>query len=187
VIVEPVQGRGGARVPPDGFLETLRQRCDEAGALLVCDEIYCGLGRTGVIWCSDALADVILTGKALGGGLPISAALFVRPELEEVWNLGPEDVLTHTHVGSPLACAAALIVLDAVPKLLDGVLDAGERFEQAGWHGAGLLRAKAGDWKEAWRRRVIVVPAGPGGSLISATPPLTIGIDDVDEALERLL
>jgi acetylornithine aminotransferase len=181
-----VQGRGGARVPPEGFLETLRQRCDEAGALLVCDEIYCGLGRTGVIWRSDGLADVILTGKALGGGLPLSAALFLRPELEAVWDLGPDDVLTHTHVGNPLACAAALIVLDAVPKLLDHVLEAGERFEAAGWHGAGLLRAKEGDWEEAWRRGVIVVPAGPGGALISATPPLTISETEVDEALTRL-
>ena len=116
----------------------------------------------------------------------LNAALFLRPDLEAVWNLGPEDVLTHTHVGNPLACAAALIVLDALPKLLDEVLVAGERFEQAGWHGAGLLRARAGDWKEAWRRGVIVMPAGPGGSLISATPPLTIALDDVDEALHRL-
>jgi hypothetical protein len=77
-------------------------------------------------------------------------------------------------------------VLDALPKLLDDVLAAGERFEAAGWHGAGLLRARPGDWQEAWRRGVIVVPAGPGGSLISATPALTIGQDDVDEALERL-
>jgi 4-aminobutyrate aminotransferase/(S)-3-amino-2-methylpropionate transaminase len=186
VIVEPVQGRGGARVPPDGFLETLRQRCDDAGALLVCDEIYCGLGRTGVIWCSAGLADVILTGKALGGGLPLSAALFVRPELEAVWNLGPEDVLTHTHVGNPLACAAALVVLDALPKLLEHVLAVGERFEAAGWHGAGLLRAKAGDWQDAWHLGVIVVPAGPGGSLISATPPLTISNAEIDDALQRL-
>jgi len=186
VIVEPVQGRGGARIPPEGFLETLRERCDDAGALLVCDEIYCGLGRTGVIWRSADLADVILAGKALGGGLPLSAALFLKPELASVWELGREDVLTHTHVGNPLACAAALIVLDALPKLLDDVLAAGERFESNGWHGAGLLRARAGDWQEAWRRRVIVVPAGPGGSLISATPALTIGLDDVDEALERL-
>ena len=66
------------------------------------------------------------------------------------------------------------------------MLEAGDRFEQAGWHGAGLLRAKAGDWEEAWRRGVIVVPAGPGGALISATPPLTIGVDLVEEALERL-
>ena len=66
VIVEPVQGRAGARVPPDGFLERLRERCDEAGALLIADEIYCGLGRTGALWRSGQLADVLCTGKALG-------------------------------------------------------------------------------------------------------------------------
>jgi 4-aminobutyrate aminotransferase-like enzyme len=186
VIVEPVQGRGGARVPPEGFLETLRRRCDESGALLVCDEIYCGLGRAGVMWRSDGVADLLLTGKALGGGLPLSAALFLRAELARVWELGAEDVLTHTHVGSPLACAAALVVLREVPPLLEHVLAVGERFEAAGWHGAGLLRAKAGDAGEALRRGVIVVPAGPGGSLISATPALTISADEVDEALERL-
>jgi 4-aminobutyrate aminotransferase/(S)-3-amino-2-methylpropionate transaminase len=186
VIVEPVQARGGARVPPDDFLPRLRERCDEAGALLVCDEIYCGLGRTGVLWRSRELADVLLVGKALGGGLPLSAALFLRDGLTEVWELGPEDVLTHTHVGSPLACAAALVLLEEVPRLLDHVREAGERFKAAGWHGAGLLRAREGDWEEAWRRGVIVVPAGPGGRLISATPPLTITDAEVDEALQRL-
>ena len=186
VIVEPVQGRGGARVPPEGFLETLRSRCDEAEALLVCDEIYSGLGRTGVMWRSGELADVLLTGKALGGGLPLSAALFLRPGLERVWELGPEDVLTHTHVGNPLACAAALVVLEEVPKLLEHVRALGERFEAAGWRGAGLMRAKAGHAGEALRRGVIVVPAGEDGSLVSATPPLTISEAEVDEALERL-
>jgi len=186
VIVEPVQGRGGARVPPDGFLERLRERCDEARALLVCDEIYCGLGRTGAMWRSGDLGDVLLTGKALGGGLPMSAALFLRAELADLWRLGPEDVLTHTHVGSPLACAAALLLLDRVPALLEHVNAMGERFEAAGWHGVGLLRARAGEWEEAWRRGVIVVPAGSGGSLISATPPLTISADEADEALARL-
>jgi 4-aminobutyrate aminotransferase / (S)-3-amino-2-methylpropionate transaminase / 5-aminovalerate transaminase len=186
VIVEPVQARGGARVPPDDFLPRLRERCDEAGALLVCDEIYCGLGRTGALWRSRELADVLLVGKALGGGLPLSAALFLRDGLAEVWELGPEDVLTHTHVGSPLACAAALVLLDEVPGLLDHVRAAGERFEAAGWHGAGLLRAREGDWEEAWRRGVIVVPAGPRGNLISATPPLTITDAEVDEALQLL-
>ena len=186
VIVEPVQGRGGARVPPDGFLERLRERCDEARALLVCDEIYCGLGRTGAMWRSGDLGDVLLTGKALGGGLPMSAALFLRAELADLWRLGPEDVLTHTHVGSPLACAAALLLLDRLPALLEHVNAMGERFEAAGWHGVGLLRARAGEWEEAWRRGVIVVPAGSGGSLISATPPLTISADEADEALARL-
>jgi 4-aminobutyrate aminotransferase-like enzyme len=186
VILEPVQGRAGARVPPDGFLPRLRQRCDDAGALLVADEIYCGLGRTGVLWRSVELADILCTGKALGGGLPLSAALFLRPDLERVWDLGPEDVYTHTHVGNPLACAAALIVLEEVPKLLEHVREAGERFERAGWHGAGLLRARRGDWEEAWRRGVLVIPAGEEGGLISATPPLTISHEEIDEALERL-
>lgn len=186
VIVEPVQGRAGANVPPGGFLETLRRRCDDADALLIADEIYCGLGRTGVLWRSGEVADVICTGKALGGGLPLSAALFLREGLERVWELGPEDVLTHTHVGNPLACAAGLVVLDEVPGLLERVGEAGERFERAGWWGAGLLRARVGAWEEAWRRGVLVIPAGMDGALISATPPLRITDEEIDEALERL-
>jgi 4-aminobutyrate aminotransferase-like enzyme len=185
VIVEPVQGRGGARVPPDGFLSRLRERCDEAGALLVADEVFCGLGRTGAMWRSGDLADVICAGKALGGGLPLSAALF-RPGLERVWDLGREDVYTHTHTGNPLACAAALVVLEEVPKLLERARAAGERFEAAGWHGAGLMRARRGHASEALRRGVIVVPAGDDGSLISATPPLTISDEEIEEALTRL-
>jgi 4-aminobutyrate aminotransferase-like enzyme len=185
VIVEPVQGRAGSRVPPAGFLEQLRARCDAAGALLVVDSIYAGLGRTGELWPGAEVADVLCVGKALGGGLPLSAALFVRPELEELWRLGPEDVYTHTHAGNPLACAAALIVLEEVPKLLDRVAELGDRFERAGWHGKGLLRAKAGSADEALARGVLVVPAGDG-SLMQATPPLTLSGGDAAEALERL-
>ena len=186
VIVEPVQGRAGCRLPPEGFLERLRERCDEVGALLLCDEIFCGLGRTGVLWRSEGIADVICAGKALGGGLPLSAALFLRPGLVDLWDLGPEDVYTHTHVGNPLACAAGLVVLDEVPGLLGRVKSAGERFERAGWGGAGLLRARAGDWEEAWRRGVLVVPAGEGGGLIQATPPLVITDSELDEAFDLL-
>ena len=185
VIVEPVQGRGGARVPPDGFLEQLRERCDDAGALLIADEIYTGLGRTGSMWRSGGLADLTTTGKALGGGLPLSACL-MRPEHAAAWRLGPEAVYTHTHTGNPLACAAALVVLDRVPRLLGRVRDAGARFGAAGWRGAGLLRAKPGDALAAWARGVIVVPAGEDGALMSATPPLTITDEEIDEALERI-
>ena len=186
VIAEPVQGRAGARVPPEGWLETLRARCDEADALLVVDAIYAGLGRTGVMWPGEELADVITVGKALGHGLPISAALFVRPELARAWELGPEDVLTHTHVLNPLACAAAHVVLDEVPELLERVVEAGERLADAGFDGRGLLRSRPGDWEEAWRRGVLVIPAGEDGSLLSATPPLTITDEELDEALVRL-
>ena len=186
VIAEPVQGRAGARVPPDGWLEVLRARCDESGALLIVDAIYAGLGRTGEMWPGEEVADVICVGKALGGGLPLSAALFVREDLVGVWALGPEDVLTHTHVGNPLACAAALVVLEEAPGLLERACQAGERFEAAGWHGAGLLRARAGEAQAAERNGVIVIPAGLDGSLISATPPLTITDEEIDEALSRL-
>jgi 4-aminobutyrate aminotransferase-like enzyme len=186
VIAEPVQGRAGARVPPQGWLETLRRRCDESGALLVLDAIYAGLGRVGEMWPGEDVAEVLCIGKALGGGLPLSAALFVRPDLERAWELGPEDVLTHTHVGNPLACAAALVVLDEVPRLLDRVRAAGERFEAAGWRGAGLMRARPGDAQAAERNGVIVIPAGEDGSLISATPPLTISDEELDEAFSRL-
>ena len=186
VIAEPVQGRAGARVPPAGWLDTLRRRCDEAGALLVVDSIYAGLGRIGELWPGDGVADVICVGKALGGGLPLSAALFVQGDLASAWELGPEDVLTHTHTGNPLACAAALVVLAEVPALLDRVRAAGERFAAAGWHGAGLMRARAGDAQAAERNGVIVIPAGEDGSLISATPPLTITDEEIDEALSRI-
>ena len=186
VIVEPVQGRAGARVPPPDFLSVLRHRCDEGGALLVVDAIYAGLGRIGVLWPGQDVADVLCIGKALGGGLPLSAALFVNADLAGVWDLGPEDVYTHTHMGNPLACAAALVVLDEVPKLLVRVQEAGDRFERAGWHGEGLLRARLGDAQQAEERGVIVIPAGENGGLISATPPLTITDDEVDEALARL-
>jgi 4-aminobutyrate aminotransferase-like enzyme len=186
VIVEPVQGRAGSRVPPAGFLETLRSRCDDAGALLVVDAIYAGIGRTGEMWPGANVADVLCVGKALGGGLPLSAALFYRDGLAELWELEVEDVYTHTHVGNPLACAAALVVLEEVPQLLDRVAELGERFEHAGWHGAGLLRARAGDANDALERGVLVVPAGVDGGLIQATPPLTITDAEVDEALYAL-
>jgi 4-aminobutyrate aminotransferase-like enzyme len=185
VIVEPVQGRAGARVPPEGFLEQLRGRCDEAGALLVCDEIFTGLGRTGAMWRSGGLADLITCGKALGGGLPVSACL-MQPEHAAAWQLGAEDVYTHTHMGNPLACAAGLVVLESVPGMLGRVRAAGERFAAAGWQGAGLLRATEGDAFAAWERGVIVIPAGEDGQYMSATPPLTITDDEIDEALERI-
>ena len=186
VIVEPVQGRAGSRVPPPGFLDLLRRRCDDAGALLVVDSIYAGLGRVGEMWPGEEVADVLCVGKALGGGLPLSAALFYRDGLEQLWRLGAEDVYTHTHVGSPLACAAALVLLEEAPLLLDRVLEAGERFERAGWRGRGLLRAREGDAEEARARGVLVVPAGLDGSLVQATPPLTITDAELDEAFERL-
>jgi 4-aminobutyrate aminotransferase-like enzyme len=183
VVVEPVQGRAGSLVPPEDFLPTLRARCDEAGVLLVVDAIFTGLGRLGELWPGAEVADVLCVGKALGGGLPLSAALFVRRDLEELWNLGVEDVYTHTHTGSPLACAGALVVLEEVPKLLPRVRELSGRFGAAGWGGAGLLRITHKDAAEAWAAGVLTIPVG---NLSQAAPPFTLTDDDLDEAFARL-
>ena len=140
----------------------------------------------GALWPGEEVADVLCVGKALGGGLPLSAALFVRGDLDRAWHLGPEDVLTHTHVGNPLACAAALVVLDEVPALLERVAELGARFEAAGWQGVGLLRARAGDAQAAERNGVSVIPAGEDGVLISATPAFTLADEELEEAFARL-
>jgi 4-aminobutyrate aminotransferase-like enzyme len=89
-----------------------------------------------------SVADAIVCGKALGGGLPLSACL-LRPKHAEAWNLGPEAVSTHTHMGNPLACAAALVVLETIPTLLARVQAAGERLAAAGWDGAGAAPVEA--------------------------------------------
>jgi acetylornithine/succinyldiaminopimelate/putrescine aminotransferase len=190
VIVEPVQGRSGARVPPDDFLATLRERCDDAGALLVVDAIFTGLGRIGEMWPGSEVADVLCVGKALGGGLPISAALFVNSELEQVWDFGEEDLYTHPHSGNPLACAAALVVLQEVPKLLPRIDELGQQFAAAGWHGKGLLRTDRKDAAHAHRSGVLVIPipASEGRhALIQAAPPYTLMDEELDEAFRRLV
>jgi 4-aminobutyrate aminotransferase/(S)-3-amino-2-methylpropionate transaminase len=183
VIVEPMQGRGGSRVPPADFLPTLRRRCDDADVLLVVDAIFTGLGRLGEMWPGSEVADLLCVGKALGGGLPLSAALFVRRDLEDVWNLGVEDLYTHTHSGNPLACAGALVVLEEVPKLLPRIAELSRRFDDAGWGGGGLLRISDGDADAAQRAGVLVIPVG---DRIQAAPPFTLSDDELGEALSRL-
>jgi 4-aminobutyrate aminotransferase / (S)-3-amino-2-methylpropionate transaminase / 5-aminovalerate transaminase len=178
VIVEPVQGRAGSRVPPDDFLPALRRRCDDADALLVVDAIFTGLGRLGEMWPGSEVADVLCVGKALGGGLPLSAALFVRPDLEDAWNLGVEDVYTHTHSGNPLACAGALVVLEEVPKLLARVHELAARFDAAGWDGKGLLRITDGPAPDG----VLLIPVG---DRVQAAPPYTLSDEELDRALSR--
>ena len=187
VIAEPVQGRAGARVPPDGFLDDVacalrrvrraaRRRCDLRRARPHRGDVAGRGGRRRHLRRQGARRRF----AAFGG------AVRARGSRAGLGASAPEDVFTHTHVGNPLACAAALVVLEEVPRLLARVREAGERFASAGWHGAGLLRARAGDAQAAERSGVIVIPAGLDGSLISATPPLTITDEEIDEALDRL-
>jgi putrescine aminotransferase len=108
VIVEPVQSEGGVRVPQPGYLRDLRDTCDRYDALLVVDEISTGLGRLGTWWAvdtEDVHPDILLTGKALGGGvMPVSAAI-ARPDVFAPLNRDPM-LHTSTFAGSPVAAAA---------------------------------------------------------------------------------
>jgi ornithine--oxo-acid transaminase len=105
VLVEPVQGEAGVIVPPDGYLRGLREACDRAGVLLVLDEIQSGLGRTGATLACDhegIRPDVLLLGKALGGGIVPVSAMLARRDVLDVFTPGSHG---STFGGNPLACA----------------------------------------------------------------------------------
>ena len=119
VIVEPVQGDAGVRVPDPNWLRALRNVCTEHGALLILDEIQCGMGRTGRPWAMDHVGlvpDAVCMGKALGGGMPIGALAASR---EHLALLGHRPTLGHitTFGGHPLACAGACGALEVMATL----------------------------------------------------------------------
>ncbi|HVR36561.1 MAG TPA: aspartate aminotransferase family protein, partial [Methylomirabilota bacterium] len=120
VLVEPVQARGGIRVPPDGFLPLLRERCDETGSLLIADEIYTGFGRTGVWFAcehSGTMPDLICLGKALTGGFPLSACVGRADVMDAAWPKSEgEAIHTSTFLGHPVGCAMALAQMGEVRK-----------------------------------------------------------------------
>ncbi len=116
VIMETVQAERGVYTPDIKWLQTLRKRCDEMGALLVFDEIQTGFGRTGTLWAFQQYAvipDILLLGKALGGGLPMGAFIAGR---DRMWTLTGDPVLGHitTFGGHPLCCAAGLAALQVL-------------------------------------------------------------------------
>jgi putrescine aminotransferase len=111
-IVEPVQGEGGIHAAPPGYLEAARRICTERGALLICDEVQTGLGRTGPFFASPVEPDLICMGKALGGGvMPLGACLGTAEIWERVFGENPV-AHTSTFGASPLACAAGLAAVE---------------------------------------------------------------------------
>ena len=201
VLVEPVAGRGGCVVPPDGFLMQLGMLARRYGALLVADEIWTGLGRSGAMLRSvvqSAQPDVVCVGKGLGGGLPISACI-ARDEVMQAWAQGGLVVHTSTHAGAPLGCAAALAVLDTVARqqLIARAQKLGRVWRQRlrahladcpalqQVRGVGLMvgveldsaasaqRAVAG----LVERGVIAITGGIDGACLTLTPPLTVDED----------
>lgn len=116
VIAETIQAEAGVLAPHPEWLGALRQKCSETGALLILDEIQCGLGRNGSLWAFeqyDIVPDILLLGKALGGGMPMGAFIANR---EVMWSLTHQPVLGHitTFGGHPVACAAGLAGMKAL-------------------------------------------------------------------------
>ena len=124
VLIEPIQGEGGVNVATPSFLQALRTRCDEVGAVLIYDEIQCGLGRTGQLWAHQTLPksahpDILTTAKALGNGFPIGATI-VSEDVAQCIVTGDHGT---TFGGNPLACRLAHYIFSRLsdPELLSSV------------------------------------------------------------------
>lgn len=211
ILVEPVQGRGGERVPPKGFMRGLRTLCDEHGWLLIADEIYTGFGRTGAVFACDheaVVPDLLCVGKGLASGMPISACMG-RKEVFDAWPRSEGEALhTQTFLGHPTGCAAAIASLDVAERW-----QLAERSRQLGH--ATLERLRTGLKGAATVREVrglglmigiecispeisltastrlleqgyILLPSGEGGCVLSLTPPLTIGEAALFEACDEI-
>jgi len=133
VIIEPIQGDAGVRIPSIAYLKALRQRCTETGALLIFDEIQTGYGRTGSLFAFqqfDVIPDILTIAKAMGGGMPMGAFISSKKNMEQ-FTFNP--VLGHitTFGGHPVNCAAAVANLEVIEKekLIEGVEKKGQLIE----------------------------------------------------------
>jgi acetylornithine/N-succinyldiaminopimelate aminotransferase len=197
VLIEPIQGEAGVYPVSDEALLAARRACDEAGALLIFDEIQTGVGRTGSLWAyqqTPVRPDVITSAKALGGGMPIGACI-TTPEAGEILEPGDHG---STFAGGPLACAASFAVLEIVdePGLLRAVRELGDRLRERllGLDGVREVRGRGlmlGVGLEQGidaptvcadlLRRGLVVNA-PESSTLRLLPPLTVDSDQIERA-----
>jgi acetylornithine/N-succinyldiaminopimelate aminotransferase len=207
VMVEPVQGEGGIMPAAPGFLKRVRELCDAHDALLVLDEIQCGMGRTGTLFAhpqDGVTPDIVTLAKALGCGFPIGAML-AGHKVAEVMQYGAHGT---TFGGNPMAAAVARVALRklASPVLLENVEKQGAALRAglaaigeesglfAGIRGRGLMlgavladayKGRAGEILEcAAKHGLLLLQAGP--DVLRLVPPLNIGGADVVEGLSRL-
>lgn len=202
VFVEPVQGVGGAFDIGTPFLQALRQRCDETGALLVFDEVQCGMGRTGHPFGANlygVMPDMISTAKALGNGFPCSA-LLMSAKVSKAIKL---DAMGTTFGGGPMACAVIEAVIDAIERedLLANVRRVSDYIRQTcivgpvvGHQGAGFLtglktRVPAKQVQQALLAQNILTGTSGDPNVLRLLPPFVLKEADVDflaAALARL-
>jgi len=134
VIIEPIQGDAGVRIPSNEFMLALRNRCDEVGTLLIFDEIQTGFGRTGKLFAFDhfnVVPDILTIGKAFGGGMPIGGFVSSKENMEQLTHSPKLGHIT-TFGGHPVCCAAALASLEIIANdsLLEQVEAKGQLFEE---------------------------------------------------------
>jgi 4-aminobutyrate aminotransferase-like enzyme len=217
IIVEPIQGRGGIVVPAPGFLAALRDISDGQRIVLIIDEVYTGIGRTGRWFACEhfnVVPDLIAVGKALGGGVAVSAAIGT-PSVMNAWPPSTgEAIHTSTFLGNPISCAAALAQLDCIERqrLMPRAAELGARVRArtktwvsrfpavAEVRGIGLLQGvvvRSGSQRTSTRiageianralaRGVLVITEGDFGDVVAITPPATITEEQLDAALDVL-
>lgn len=202
VLLEPIQGEAGVRVPPDGYLARVRELCTERGVLLTWDEVQTGLGRTGRMFAwqrEDARPDVIVLGKALSGGMLPASCIAADDAVMDVFTPGSHG---STYGGNPLAAAVTVAALDVIE---DERLP--ERAEELGAHALARLRAElttpaiaevrgrglmlAVEYREPVAARVARALSEAGvlvkdtrGTVVRLLPPLVIARDDLHAALD---
>ena len=209
VIVEPIQGRAGVRLPPSGFLEALARSCKKNGALLIVDEIFTGVGRCGAWWRSvdeGITPDVICVGKALGGGLPVSACI-ASEDVMRAWGTPEREAIhTGTFYGDPLGCAAALATIDLIEReqLAQRAARQGDAFASAlraerlpgvseVRHAGMMLGLQLRAPMEALtvtrlllERGYLVLPAGSQADVLQLAPPVTVSDAQLDAFVASL-
>jgi 4-aminobutyrate aminotransferase len=210
VVLEPVQGEGGFIPMPQDFPARLQELCRRHGILYVDDEIQSGVGRTGRMWAIEHYdgvePDLLVSGKSLGGGLPLAAVTGSADVMDAVAPGG----LGGTFGGNPLSCAAAIAVLDTVarPEFLDAARRLGERLEErlrdlSARHpsigevrGLGPMLAlelveQSPDRAKtvvaaAYERGLLLLACGLYGNVLRLLPPLTIADEELEEGLAIL-
>lgn len=204
VLIEPIQGEGGVRVPPPGFLRQLRDLCDERGILLVMDEVQSGMGRTGKLFAHELYGvkpDIMAVAKGIGGGFPLGAFMTTK-EAGKGMTLGTHGT---TYGGNPLATSVGGAVLDVImePGFIEAVGRKGLLFKQKlaalkdqypnvieEVRGEGLLlglklNVTNTDFAVAARaEHMLVIPAGE--NVVRLLPPLIIDEPEINEAIARL-
>lgn len=208
IILEPLQGEGGINLATPEFMQGIRDICDKEGILMICDEVQCGVGRTGAMFCWQKLGvkpDIMCMAKAIGSGFPVGA--FAMTEAVAEYSLEPGDHGT-TYGGNPMACAAVRATLeimerDNIPQhaaeigeYLAAKLDqmAASNPAVLGRKGTGLMQGITIDTEicgasgavanKALEKGLLVI--GAGADVIRFVPPLVIEKEHVDEMVEIL-